>query len=162
MTYEDPILAKIRDMLDAHGPKELRGRYYLGDPMIINKSDLPRAFISYERQDVVDDASHSIETHSIVVIDVAYDLTKDFNRSARHSGSHTALAKVICGRDENYKLLDNTVLAVLRRFQDSQDDALRIDLGTPTQVEYVVDERGNNVFTNEALVRFVVRTHEFV
>lgn len=160
--YEDPILSKIRDMLNEHGPRELKDKYYLGDPMVVNRSDLPIAFISYERHDIIDDASRSIETHSVVIVDVAYDLTKDFNRAAKHSGSHTALAKIICGRGKDYALLPDTILAVLRRFQDSQDDVLRIDLGTPTQVEYVVSERGNSVFTNEALVRFTVRTREFV
>lgn len=160
--YEDPILAKVRDLLNAYGPDELKNKYYLGDPMLVNKSDLPMAFISYEKHDIIDDASHSIETHSTVVIDVVYDLTKDFNRASKTSGSQMALVKMICGRDENYRLLDNTILAVLRRFQDSQDDSLIIDLGNSAQIEYVVGERGNSVFTNEALIRFTVRSREFI
>lgn len=160
--YEDPILAKIRDLLNAHGPKELQNKYYLGDPMLVNKSSLPMAFISFERHDIIDDASHSIETHSTVIIDVAYDLTQDFNRTSKTSGSHMALAKMICGRNDQYQLLDDSILAVLRRFQDDQEDQLIIELGTSTQVEYIVNERGNSVFTNEAVVRFMVRTREFV
>lgn len=160
--YEDPILAKIRDLLNAHGPKELQNKYYLGDPMLVNKSSLPMAFISFERHDIIDDASHSIETHSTIIIDVAYDLTQDFNRTSKTSGSHMALAKIICGRNNQYQLLDDSILAVLRRFQDNQDDNLIIDLGNSTQIEYVVGERGNSVFTNEALVRFAVRTRDFV
>ena len=160
--YEDPILVKIRDLLNVHGPKELRNKYYLGDPMLVNKSDLPMAFISYEKHDIVDDASHSIETHSTVIVDVAYDLTKDFNRTSKASGSHMALTKIICGRNDQYQLLDDSILAVLRRFQDDQEDELIIELGTSTQVEYIVNERGNSIFTNEALVRFTVRTRDFV
>lgn len=160
--YEDPILAKMRDLLNTYGPDELKNKYYLGDPMLVNKSDLPMAFISYEKHDIIDDASHSIETHSTVIIDVAYDLTKDFNRASKTSGSQMALVKMICGRDENYRLLDNTILAVLRRFQDSQDDSLIIDLGNSAQIEYVIGERSNSVFTNEALIRFTVRSREFI
>lgn len=160
--YEDPILAKVRDLLNIYGPNELKNKYYLGDPMLVNKSDLPMAFISYEKHDVIDDASHSIETHSTVIIDIAYDLTKDFNRASKTSGSQMALVEMICGRDENYRLLDDTILAVLRRFQDSQDDSLVIDLGNSAQIEYVIGERGNSVFTNEALIRFTVRSREFI
>lgn len=160
--YEDPILAKVRDLLNTYGPNELKNKYYLGDPMLVNKSDLPMAFISYEKHDVIDDASHSIETHSTVIVDVVYDLTKDFNRTSKTSGSQMALVEMICGRDENYRLLDNTILAVLRRFQDSQEDSLIIDLGNSAQIEYVVGERGNSVFTNEALIRFTVRSREFI
>lgn len=160
--YEDPILAKVRDLLNTYGPNELKNKYYLGDPMLVNKSDLPMAFISYEKHDVIDDASYSIETHSTVIIDVAYDLTKDFNRASKTSGSQMTLVKMICGRDENYRLLDDTILAVLRRFQDSQDDSLVIDLGNSAQIEYVIGERGNSVFTNEALVRFTIRSREFI
>lgn len=160
--YEDPILAKMQDLLNTYGPDELKNKYYLGDPMLVNKSDLPMAFISYEKHDIIDDASHSIETHSTVIIDIAYDLTKDFNRASKTSGSQMALVKMICGRDENYRLLDNTILSVLKRFQDSQDDSLIIDLGDSAQIEYVVGERGNSVFTNEALIRFTVRSREFI
>lgn len=160
--YEDPILVKVRDLLNTYGPNELKNKYFLGDPMLVNKSDLPMAFISYEKHDIIDDASHSIETHSTVIIDVAYDLTKDFNRASKTSGSQMALVRIICGRDENYRLLDDTILAVLRRFQDSQDDSLIIDLGNSAQIEYVIGERGSSVFTNEALIRFTVRSREFI
>lgn len=162
MQYEDPILAKLRNLLNEHGPKDLRNKYYLGDPMVVDKSSLPMCFISYERQSVIDDASYSIETHSTVLINVAYDLTRDFNSMAKRSGSHMALVKMICGRDSKNKLLPETILSVLRQFQDEQSDELIIDLGSQTEIEYVVSERGGSVFTNEALIRFTVRTRDMV
>ena len=162
MNYEDPILAKVRDLLNKYGPDELKGRYYIGDTFIVNKSNLPLGFISYERHDVVDSSSHFIETTSNILITIAVDLTKDFTLTNKRSGSQLNLVKMMCGRDKDYKLLEDTILGVLRRFQDENTGALLIDLGNPTQIEYRIGERGENVFTNEVTLRFTVKTKDFI
>ncbi len=158
--YHDPILNELRDLLEKHGPKDLKGKYYLGDSMVVEKAKLPMCFITYEKQEVVDDASHSIETHATILINVAYDLTKDFGGQNKQSSSHMALNRYLCGRDEQNNLLEDSILAVLRKFEDHSK--LRIELGSTSQIEYGYGERGQNVFTNEAVLRTTVRTRQIV
>lgn len=161
MNYEDPILAKIRDKLENFGPKELKGKYYLGEPIIINKSQLPVCFIAYESHVIADDSSHSIEMRSTVAISVAVDLTASFNAGNKRSGSQMLLTNLICGRNSDFSMKKDCIVGVLRKMQDENQDDLIIDLGTDTFVEYGIGERGNNIFTDEAIIKVHVRTREF-
>ena len=44
--YEDPVIQKVIDLLEASGPSKLRGRYINGDVLLPNKSELPLCYIT--------------------------------------------------------------------------------------------------------------------
>ena len=58
--YEDPILHELKSLLDRKGPKELRGRWSVGDSINVPVSSLPRGFISYDGMVVKDETDFTV------------------------------------------------------------------------------------------------------
>lgn len=159
--YKDPILTRIKEVLDRDGPKELKGRYGFGDPGQVNKSQLaqPMAFISYEDQSFMDNTSAELESTLPVVINVVVDMTKDFGQGL-DAYSHMQVTNIACGRNANFSLREDSIVGALRKNQDlskTEDDLqLYLDPQTPTRVEFDYQNRDKGVVTAEALIHFTV------
>lgn len=160
--YVDPILQKIKEILDKEGPVALRGRYGFGDPVIINKSQLakPLAFLSYgDDYEVHDSAGGEIETNATVNVCVVVDMTKDFGQGM-NARSHLELVELVAGRNKDMTLKRNSVLGALRANEDP-GERLWIDAGTQTTIEFDATPRDKGLVTAEAVVRFTVKHSQF-
>ena len=163
--YTDPILKKIVDLMDAEGPKELKGRWSVGDSLAVPKGTLPRAFISYDRTAVSDIAQGELRTIYNVVITVAVDMTREFSVAVGRSDAHLMVVEFLEAKDPDSLLLKNdSILGVLRKNQDlGAEQNLWIETGTETTVEYGVgiEKRGVGIMTAEGVLRFAI-THDQV
>ncbi len=160
--YVDPILKKIKEILDKEGPTVLRGRYGYGDPVVVNKSQLakPLAFLSYDTDyEVHDSAGGEIETNATVALCVVVDMTKDFNQGM-DVRSHLELIELVAGRNDDMTLRDDSLLAALRANEDP-GDRLWIDAGTQTTIEFDAVPRDKGLVTAEAIIRFTVKHSQF-
>lgn len=159
--YKDPILQRIKEVLQEDGPKELKDRYSFGDPGAVNKADVqqPRCFISYDVQNVQDSASGELQTTANIVVNVVYDMTRDHGQGMDNF-SHMSVVNLTAGRDENFALREDSILGALRKNQDMTDNddmrQLYIDVGTPTVVEFDALPRNHGLVTAEGVVRFTV------
>lgn len=164
---DDPVLKRIKSLLNEHGPKELRGRYGTGDPGIINKSQLaqPMAFVSYEDQGFDMSASHELGSEMPIVIDVVHDMTKDFGQGL-NATSHLAVVDLACGRNKDFSLRDDSIVGVLRNHQDMSqtEDNLQLflDVGKKTTVEFDYQNRDKGLVTAEARIKFTLTTEQIL
>lgn len=165
MAANDPILERIRKILDKDGPRELRGRYGLGDPGQVNKSQLaqPMAFISYENQDIMDATSGEIESTLPIMVDIVVDMTRDFGQGL-NAVSHNTVVDLAAGRDKTFAIRDDSVVGALRKNADmsTPDGTLQLflDVRTPTRVEFDYQNRDKALVTAEAVVHFTVLTSQ--
>lgn len=157
--YTDPVLAKIRDLLEKDCPQQLRGKFWIGEPVSVAKSDLPLCFINYKNQRVEDSASFEIETVAGVNITVCYDLTRDWNSLNKNSANHNALTRIMAGRDKNLNFLPDSIVGILMRNQDL-GARMNLNLGAPLNMEYGYMERGEGIFTAELSLGLEVRVRE--
>lgn len=160
--YIDPILKKVKDILDKDGPAVLRGRYGYGDPVVVNKSELskPIAFISYDTDyEVHDSAGGEVETNAIVAICVVVDMTRDFNQGM-DVRSHLELVDLVAGRNVDLTLKKTSIMGALRANEDP-GERLWIDAGTQTTIEFDAVPRDKGLVTAEAIVRFTVKHSQF-
>jgi hypothetical protein len=158
--YDDPILRKIIDVLEADGPAELKGRYNTSDPGVVNKSQLakPMVFVTYDYQGVMDTAGGEIGTTLRVMINVVVDMTKDFYQGL-NATAHMRATGLAIGRDsETFDILSNSIMGALRKNQELASN-LWIDVGSITEVEPDSIPRGKGIITSEMLIRVNVR-HE--
>lgn len=156
--YRDPIITKLIEVLEAEGPKQLKGRYYLGDPLVVPKSVLPAAFIT--KDTTVIDAETNAEDRSEItyVINVVYDLTRDFGSASKDGGSTNALYEVMEARDEHYNIAPGAICYVLRA-HEQLDDQLWFSPGTTVEPSYGVgvEKRGAGLYSVEAVVKVTLR-----
>lgn len=161
--YKDPILKKLIEILDERGPRELKGRYGYGDPGVIQRSQLarPRCFLSYEQQVLTDSAMGMVETNATVLINVVYDMSRDFGQG-ENAWSHMSVAELVSGRDESMKLRNDTIIGALRKNEHLALDfgQLYIDLGDGTEVEFGLNNRDKGLVTSEAVVKINVKFEE--
>ncbi len=155
--YEDPILIKIIKVLNEHGPVQLKNKYGLGDPIVVNQSQLPMAFISYDTLTVGDYTNAELESRLNVVINVVYDIKRDFMQGLSNVEGHMSLVELLSGRNSDYSLRVNSIMGALRAHQDL-DNKLWIDVGTLSEVDYGVglEKRGSGIYTAEGVLRFTV------
>ncbi len=161
--YEDPILRKLKDLLDEYGPKELRGRWSIGDSLNLSAGSLPRGFISYDAVEIDNTSNATIREMSAVVISVAVDMKKEFNSSVDRSDSHEQVIALIAARNEDLSFKNESVVGCLMKHQDldsSQNLWINTD-GATTEVDYGVgiEKRGPGIVTAEGLVRIMI-THD--
>lgn len=160
--YVDPILGKIKEILDRDGPEDLKGRYGFGDPVVINKSQLaqPLAFLTYDTDyEVHDSAGGEIETNAVVNLCVVVDMSRDFNQGT-NARSHLELIDLVAGRKDDMTFKRNSILGALRANEDP-GERLWIDAGTQTTIEFDAVPRDKGLVTAEAIVRFTVKHSQF-
>lgn len=160
--YEDPILAKIRDILNAEIAPELRKRIYVGEPLVVAKSELPLCFVNYKKQTVEDSSSFEIETRAVVNVTVCYDMTRDLSGNKKDSANHNALTAIMAGRGKDLKFLPSSVIGILMKNQDMEDLPIKFNLGSGVELTYDYLERGTNVFTSEISLQFEVAVSQLV
>lgn len=164
---DDPILSRIIKLLNEHGPKELKGRYGIGDPGVINKSQLqkPMAFVSYETQEFSMSSAFELGNRLPIAIDVVVDMTKDFGQGL-NAYSHSSVIEFAAGRNKDFSVREDSVVGALRSHQDmtENDDDLQLflDVETPTRVEFDYQNRDKGLVTAEAVVHFTVGVNQLL
>lgn len=83
------------------------------EPLRVAKSELPICFVEFRSQQVADSSAFEIETRALVRITVAVDLTRDLGGRNKQTSSHGTLNRIVCGRDEKFRLLDDSILGIL-------------------------------------------------
>ena len=158
--YRDPILVKIRDTLNQFGPKQLKDRYYFGDPIVVNQSLLPVCFISYDKQTITDVTMSELESRLPVVLNVVYDMKRDMMQALDNIEGHMSLVDIIVGRNSDYSLKKDSILGALRAHQDL-DTNLWIDVGSSSEADFGVgpEKRGPGIYTAEGVLRIQVLNH---
>ena len=161
--YEDPLLRKIVDLMNAHGPKKLRGRWTIGDSLAIPAGLLPHAFVSYEGESISDIANGMLRNNSVVIISVAVDMKREFNQPTDRSDAHEQVVEFISAKEPaTCKIRSDSILGVLRAHQDLDvEHNIYIEAGSETTVEYGIglEKRGSGIVTAEGVLRFQV-THD--
>src|SRR5579885_510890 len=104
MVYQDPVLAKLVGLLNAEGPSELKNRYFFGDPLVVPRSQLPAVFITKDQTRIDEGSNAEDESRMVVVLNVVYDLTRDFNQAFNDINSANTLYDVVEGRNADYTL----------------------------------------------------------
>lgn len=159
--YQDPIIQKVIDMLDANGPSKLQGRYINGDVLLPNGSELPMCYICKD-QVLAQPADNMEDEHlQMLVATVILDIRDDINEAYNSVAGMPELWDICEGRDpNNYRLREDTMLYQLRNSQQL-DNKFWLGVGTPVQINYGmgVQRRGPGIFSIEAVIRFTVRLH---
>ncbi len=163
MRYQDPILRKIKKLMDEQGPKDLRGRWAIGDSMNLPAGALPRGFISYDTELVRDIANTELRDNCSIVITVAVDMKRELQVPTDRSESHEQVVGYLAGKDpDTFQFKRDSIIGVLRGNQDLDiGHNLWIEVGTETEVDYGVgvEKRGPGIVTAEGLIRFQL-THD--
>jgi hypothetical protein len=115
--YRDPIIALIISLLNTSGPASLKNKYYHGDPVIVNKSLLPACFISKDTTSFGNESTSEDLVRMPLVINVVYDLTRDFNQAFDNVNSASAVYEMLEARNPDYSLRQDAIVAVLRHNQ---------------------------------------------
>ena len=161
--YKDPIIERIRDILEKNCVKELKGRFYFGEPVMVAKNSLPLCFMEYTEQNVEDSAAFEITTNLTVKLTVAVDLTRDLTTNAKNINSFATLHRIVCGRNEKMQLLPDSIMGILVKNQDAGYLGERVALnlgGSGVKMEYGYGERGDGIFTRELSLNFGVKIVE--
>lgn len=155
VNYEDPIAEAIKAVLNEHGPAILKGRYGIGDPVVVNKSQLkkPMAFITFEGHTVGEPTNSHLQITGRLVINLVNDMTQDFGQGL-NAKSHMALVGTMIGMEldgDFYRLKPDSIVGALRSHQDL-GHGLRLSLGQTDEIEYDAMSRGKGIVTNEAVL----------
>jgi hypothetical protein len=159
MNYSDPVIAKYIELLKTN--TGLINQYFQGEPIRVPSVDFPYAMIS-KRETRVGPLNNSDDEHGIamsitIVADIRKDLSTEESAGAVNAGV-ASLYEIVEGRNADYTLKDNSVLAILRgnTLVDSTY-GLRTDLGTQTRVDYglTLRNRAPEEWSIEARVDFV-------
>lgn len=159
--YEDPILRKVMDLLNASGPRELRGRWTIGDSINIPKGILPHGFIAMDNTSHSYAANSEIRTQFNVVISVAVDMLAEFNKPTDRSDSHEQVIALLEKRNEDFTVAEDSVLGCLLKHRDlDENENLSIDVGDEGdfELDYGIgtEKRGAGIVTAEGILRFQV------
>lgn len=154
MTYRDPVSTLLIGILNQYGPSELRNRYYYGDPLVVAESALPAVFISKDDTEIANSDVATDEHRMNYVINVVYDLKRDFGKRFDDTRAANSLYDFIEGREDDLTLKTTAVTSVLRSHYQLAAHCY-VDLDTPLKVNYGVtgESRGANIFTAEGIVR---------
>lgn len=156
-TYRDPVITAIIALLNAEGHKDLKNRFFYGDPLLVNRSQLPAVFISRDSSSIDDEDVATDRSRMKMVINVVYDLTRDFNQDFANINSANAIYEYIEGRNDDFTLKTTSIAYILRKYQQINSH-LYINLDVPLELDYGigVEKRGQGVYTTEGVVRFEV------
>lgn len=155
MSLHDPVISKIIEKLNAEGPAFLKNRYFYGDPLVVNASNLPACFVCKDSTAVRIADSAQDEHRMNLFINVVLDMKRDFNQSFENINSASTLYDLMEGRGSNYAVRTDTIAYVLRKYQQL-DTNLWINYDQELTIDYGVgiEKRGPGVFTVEAVARF--------
>ena len=146
-------LTYIKNLLQTRFQSPFR-TYMIDNPAIVAESSLPcLAVCPVSTDTALADTGRDLHTHTIeirVIINAANEVQGKQNQMV---GSQF-LAEIMDKKDSNGKLERNTILGVLR-------EELRLGnnlyLGNDSTIEYSIEERGEQFFTREALLRITVQ-----
>lgn len=159
MKYEDPVIAKYIELIKAN--TGAFNAFYQGEPIRVPATNFPCLIIS-KRETRAGTLTNAEDEHAIgmsltVIADVRKDLSTEENIAQVVAGVAT-LYDIVEGRNANYTLKDNSLLAILRHnpLVDSTY-GLRTDLGTVTRVDYgtTLRDRAPEEWSIEARIDFV-------
>jgi hypothetical protein len=158
--YIDPIIQKYIDLIKANCGGAIK-TFYQGEPLKIPDIDLPCAMISKTatRAGTLTNAEdeHSIALTITVITSIRAELSTADSMANLTAGIGT-LYDIVEGRDENYALKPESLLAILRH-NIAVDTAnnLRTDLGSVTAVDYgtTLRNRSPEQWSIEARVNFI-------
>lgn len=160
-SYRDPVIDKIIKVLEANGPRVLKGRYMNGDVLNPQKRQLPLCYIAKD-QVMTQPANNMEDEHLVLLVaTVILDTATNIKDAYDIVQGVPDLWEICEKRDpETYELLPNTLLYQLH---NSQQVAHKfwLGIGTPVQINYGmgVERRGPGIFSIEATIRFTVRLH---
>lgn len=159
--YRDPILERLITKLDTEGPAELKNRYFYGDPLQVPKSSLPACFVTKDTTRVDTAANAEIKTEMQVVLNVVFDLTRDFNQAFDNISSSNTLYDCLEGRNADYTLKPTSLVFILDKYQ-TLDTNLWIALGSPLEPDYGIgiEKRGPGIYTVEGVIRLTLIHHQ--
>jgi hypothetical protein len=153
--YQDPILEKYKALIKAN--TSAFKLFYQGDPKAIPSSGMPAIILEREetRAGAVTNAEdrHEIAIRMTVVVDVRRDLQEVQNGIVP---GYATLYDLVEGRESSYTLKSTALIDILRSniLVDSVYN-LRTDIGTLTRASYTEGQRGDNLWTVEAVISFV-------
>lgn len=160
--YRDPVVRTLIEKFENEGPRELNGKYYWGDPVVVNPSYLPAVFISKE-DTKIRAADNMTDEHEIKLqINLSLDLRKDWNTSLDSIGSHNLAYDYLEGRDDNGDLKSTALAYICRKYQVLNEGRTWISLRDDLEIDYVIGAgiRGEDVYTLEAMLRLTLIHHQ--
>jgi hypothetical protein len=160
--YKDPIIERIKAVLEADGPERLRGKYYHGDTMLVPKEELPIATISIDEEHLYAASTQEDEHYVPVVINVIYDYTRDLNQSYDLAVGATGLYDMIAGRGADYLYKEKSMMRALWKNQQLAPKfwiAVGQNERIITKFGMGIERRGKGIYSTEAVVRFSVKLH---
>lgn len=159
--YRDPIIERVKELLEAEGPKELKGRYHNGDLIMPAKSLMPFCSIAIDNEAIA--SADSMEDLNAVplVLTVVVETTKDIRSFDLASGSNK-LYELMAARNADYSLREDSIAYVLRKYA-KLDNRLFNNIGTdaPLTVDFGigVGRRGPGIFSIEGSLRTTVSAY---
>lgn len=157
--YNDPIIQKYIDIIKANNA-DIK-MYYQGDPVKIPASALPCCIVSKNqtRAGQIDSANdgHDVWLTITIITDIRQDLSTQEN-IANIAPGVSSLYEIVEGRDAQYKLLESSILNILRTNQllDVAHN-LRTDLTSITRIDYgqTLRQRNPEMWSTEARIEIV-------
>lgn len=160
--YRDPAIAKLIEKLNAEGPAKLKGKYYIGDPMIVAESLLPICFISKDKTGISNHTNAEDAHNMPIVINVVGKFANDLNNKSFVQAGTSMLYEMCEARNDSYDLLPSSIAYILRKYQvlDSANK-LYIDHDTETDIDYVLSPPSRRgIFSTEAVIRLTLRNNQ--
>ena len=157
MLYEDPIIKKILDNIDAADGGAIK-TYFHGDPLFVAKDDLP-CLIGAKDTTEIGDFSNASDYHRMtIVLTLVIDIRQFFDETPKniHVGFQK-LYDIIEGRESNFTLKSTSLSDILRKNHNLGNNA-NIDLEVPMNIDYgfTVGKRGEETWAQEANIRLSV------
>lgn len=159
--YRDPILLELRKVLNESGPRELKDRYYFGDPIVVDPRKLPACFVSIDRQTVGTADNAHLESRISIVFNVVWDHKRDMMQALDNIEGHMNIVNMIAGRGADFALRPDSMISALRKKQDLATN-LWIDVDTLSEANYGlgIGKRGPGIYTAEGTLRIQVIQHQ--
>lgn len=163
--YRDPIITKLISICEQYGPSELKGKYIYGQPYALpqNQNVFPAVFISEVRDQGMAEGTGRDQSRKTYQISVAVEMKKEWGRSFKAVETHMDLQRYLCGMDENYDWLPDSLMYILRAHEVLDGPKkLYIDLGTITDATILpgIEARGVGIYSYEGMIQFQVRHNQ--
>jgi hypothetical protein len=161
VTYKDPVITKLITLFNAEGPATLKNRYFYGDPLKVNEAALPAVFISKDMTQISGASLAETQRSQRYVINVVYDLKRDFAKAFNDIGAANSIYDLIEGSDDNYQLKSTSLAAILLKHQQLGTE-LWINLTSDLELDYgtTINKRGEGIFTAEGVLKLGIVHHQ--
>lgn len=165
LNYRDPVGAKIIEVLEQYGPKELKGKYLSGTPFTVaqNQLSFPCAGVSLTTEYTGNETSSHDQSRMLYRVTVFTEMKKEWLQGKNIVGPEMKVHRLLIGRDDKFDLLPDTIEHVLRKFTTlSKDHRLYIDLGNETHavIKPNIEGRGRGMFLYEGYIEFEVKHNQ--